>query len=162
MTYATQESIGAALGRIPQGLFLLTAAHEDRRMGMLASWVQQVCFQPPMVCIAVAKGRSIMPLLSESRHFALCQIAAEDRIIQRKFSQEYEPTDDPFLGFEMIHATTPGLPILKASSAFLECELACHLDVEGDHDLFVGKVLAGHATQITPHVHFRENGFDYA
>ncbi|MEQ9461574.1 MAG: flavin reductase family protein [Phycisphaeraceae bacterium] len=162
MSYQTRESIGAALGRIPLGLFVLTASHEDHRLGMLASWVQQVCFEPPMVCVAVAKGRSILPLLSESRHFALCQIAADDRIIQRKFAKEFEPGEDPFLGFELIHGSIRDLPILSGCSAFMECELSCHLDVEGDHDLFIGKVKAGHATDKDPHVHFRDNGFDYA
>ncbi|QDU71234.1 Diflavin flavoprotein A 1 [Mucisphaera calidilacus] len=129
---------------------------------MLAAWVQQVCFDPPMVCVSVAKGRSIMPLLSESRHFGLCQIPEDDRLFQRKFSRNFEPGEDPFLGFELIHGTIHGLPLLAGCSAFMECELACHLDVEGDHDLFVGKVLSGRASDKAPFVHLRENGFEYA
>lgn len=162
MINTDRDSISLALGKIPSGVYVLTARHEDRRMGMLASWVQQVCFEPPMVCVSVAKGRSIMPLLSESRHFGLCQVPEGDRLIQRKFSSTFEPGDDPFLGLELVPGTLHGLPLLSGCSAYLECELACHLDVEGDHDLFVGKVIAGHATEKAPHIHLRSSGFEYA
>jgi hypothetical protein len=48
-----------ALGRIPSGLFILTARFEDQSTGMLASWVQQVSFDPPLVSVAVKKGRFV-------------------------------------------------------------------------------------------------------
>lgn len=153
--------IAAALGAIPGGVFILTAEHEDRRQGMLASWVQQVCFEPPMVVVAVAKGRPIMPLISESRQFALCQLADEDKLLRRKFRQAPEPGEDPFLGFELVNGTLHNLPILKNCLAHLECELSCHMDVEGDHDLFVGIVRGATRRSGTPAVRLRDNGLDY-
>jgi len=156
-----KAAIGAALGRIPSGLFILTSQHEEYRQGMLCSWVQQVCFEPPMVCVAIAKGRSIMPLVSESRQFALCQLADQDRVLMRKFASDQSGNDDPFLGFELLPTTLPNLPVFKQAMSHLECELACHLDVEGDHDLFVGRVVGGHLGEGEPHVHLRKNGFNY-
>ncbi len=156
----TNKSIGAALGAIPTGVFLLTAQHEDRRQGMLASWVQQTCFQPPMVCVAVAKGRPIMPLISESRRFVLCQLDTEDRVIQRKF-RNADHEDAPFLGFELVAGVFNNVPILKQCHAWLECELSCHMDVEGDHDLFVGQVHGGGRNPGSPLIRIREDGFTY-
>jgi flavin reductase (DIM6/NTAB) family NADH-FMN oxidoreductase RutF len=161
MDDVTKRGIAAALGRIPSGLFILTAQHEDRRTGMLASWVQQMCFQPPMISVAVAKGRPIMPLISESRKFGICQIARGDRLFMRKFASGLNPCEDPFLGFEMVHDTAIGVPILANVLGYLECELCCHMDVEGDHDLFVGRVRSGNFLQGEPMVHLRENGFRY-
>lgn len=155
-----RQGIGSALGRIPSGMFILTAGHEERRGGMLCSWVQQLCFEPPMVCVAVAKGRPIMPLISESRLFGLCQLSAEDKVIMRKFAGGYDANEDPFLGFDLKQTAT-GLPIFENVLTTMECELASHLDVEGDHDLFVGKVLAGSSRGGQPLVHLRENGFRY-
>ena len=147
---------------MPSGLFILTAQHEDRRLGMLTAWVQQVCFEPPLVTVAVAKGRAIMPLISESRRFALCQLGNNDRTIMRKFAGSIDPNDDPFLGYDLMPGALPNLPILRACIAHMECELTCHMDVEGDHDLFVGTVLAGqiHRDE-TPAIHLRTNGFEY-
>lgn len=155
------RSIGEALGAIPMGVFLLSAQHEDRKQGMICSWVQQTCFDPPMVCVAVAKGRPIMPLISESRRFALCQLDAEDKIIQRKFRHPGELEDDAFLGFELMPSSLGNLPVIKQCHAWLECELACHMDVEGDHDLFVGHVRGGGRNEGTPLIRLRESGFAY-
>ena len=157
----TKESIGAALGRVPSGLFVLTARHEDRRSGMLVSWVQQACFEPAMVVVAVGKGRPIMPLISESRRFGLCQIPKGDKLILRKFAGKVDPNEDPFLGYDLLETGPSGVPILAHVLAYLECEVACHMDVEGDHDLFVGRVDRGGFLNGEPHVHIRENGFSY-
>ncbi|MFW6058894.1 MAG: flavin reductase family protein [Phycisphaeraceae bacterium] len=162
---AAREQISSALARIPSGLFILTAEHEERRMGMLASFVQQVCFEPAMVTVAVAKGRAIMPLISESRQFGLCQLGENDKVMMRKFAAGVAPNEDPFLGFELTHGQLPNLPLLAASLAYLECELTCHMDVEGDHDLFVGTIRGGACNpkrqKDKPHVHLRKSGFDY-
>ena len=36
------QSLAAALGRIPSGLFILTVGHGEGATGMLASWVQMM------------------------------------------------------------------------------------------------------------------------
>ena len=158
-----REAMGQAIARIPSGLFVLTASHEDRRAAMLASFVQQVCFEPPMISIAIGKGRMVMPLISESRQFALCQIAKDDRLLMRKFLKPSELGEDPFLGTELIDGVLPGVPILANAMSYIECELACHMDVEGDHDLFIGHVRGAGVLNADgePHVHIRKNGFSY-
>ena len=137
------HAIRKSLGKIPNGLFVLTSQHEDRRGGLVVSWVQQVCDTPPMVSVAIEKGKAIMPLISESRRFALCQLSANDRLMQRKFAKDTELNEDPFLGFTLRPSVMGKVPIMSESMAWLECELSCHMDVEGDHDLFVGRILGG-------------------
>ena len=156
-----RRGIGDALGRIPSGLFILTASNEDRRIGMLASWVQQVAFEPPMISVAVAKGRPILALLSESRFFGVCQLPRDEKIIMRKFASGSNPDEDPFLGFEMRNNTVTHVPILANVLGYFECELSCHLDVEGDHELFIGRVRGGGFSTGEPHVHIRQNGYSY-
>ncbi|MEE9405034.1 MAG: flavin reductase family protein [Algisphaera sp.] len=137
------HAIRKSLNKIPNGLFVLTAEHEDRRGGMVVSWVQQVCDSPPMVSVAIEKGKAIMPLISESRKFALCQLSDNDRLMQRKFAQDSEINEDPFLGFSLRESVQGKVPIMTDSMAWLECHLSCHMDVEGDHDLFVGAICGG-------------------
>ena len=153
---STQEiaAISVALAAVPSGEFVLTAQHEDRRAGMLVRWVQRVSASPPMLSVAVAKGKPILPLISESRKFALCQLGTKDRLLHRKFAQDSEMGDDPFLGFELRPSRLGGVPIMSGSLAYFECELSCHIDVEGDHDLFVGRVYAAAVESDTPRVYF--------
>jgi len=156
-----KQRVGAAIGRIPSGLFILTAWNEDRRMGILTSWVQQVSFKPPLISVAVAKNRPIMLLISESKRFGICQLPKDEKLIMRKFAGQIDPSEDPFLGFEMICDTVMRLPILANVLGYLECEVTCHLDVDGDHNLFVGRVQGGDYLSGEPHVHIRKNGFSY-
>src|SRR5918999_987649 len=50
-----KQTVGKALGRVPSGVFILTAAHNGESAAMMASWVQQAAFDPPAVSIAMAK-----------------------------------------------------------------------------------------------------------
>jgi len=153
--------IASALGRIPSGLFILTAGYEDRRIGMLASWVQQVSFEPPMVSVALGKARPIMSLISASRQFGICQLPKDEKVILRKFAGRLNLDEDPFLGFDLLAETVTSAPILTHVLGYLECELACHIDVDADHELLVGKVCGGNYFTGQPHVHLRDNGFKY-
>ena len=155
------KRIGKALGRIPQSLYIMTSHFEDRMRGVMCSWVQQVGFQPPMVMVALSKGRPIIPLLHDSHSFAVCQIAPSDRLSRKRFAGGTDAGDDPFEGIEIFKATT-GSPIIKRSLAYLDCELVRHFDVDGDHDLYIGLVRDGDLLkQEDVMVHLRPDGFKY-
>src|SRR5215210_5720932 len=74
-----KQTVGKALGRIPSGVFVLTAAHAGERMAMLASWVQQASFEPPAISIAIAKGRPIGNLIRESSRLAISIVPEHDK-----------------------------------------------------------------------------------
>src|SRR5436305_10749406 len=61
----------AALGRVPSGLFVLTARHGGDETGMLASWVQQCSFEPPQVSVALRQGREVQAWLTDGAAFTL-------------------------------------------------------------------------------------------
>lgn len=154
-------AIGEALGRIPQGLFILTAEFEGRVLGMMVSWVQQVSFEPPMVLVALRKGREIVPLIHDSHRFALNQIARQDRLTRRKFSDTKIADEERLQTMEIVRKTT-GSPVLARSLAFMDCELIRHIDIDGDHDLYVGLIRDGgilHAGEVD--VRLRTDGFAY-
>ncbi len=154
------RGVGGAIGRIPSGLFILTAGNTERRTGMLASWVQQVAFEPATITVAVRKGRPILALISETRRFGLCQVPEKDKLLLKKFASGVDDDEDPFIGFEMVEAA--GAPIIGQSMSYMECEVVTHMDVEADHDLFVGRVVGGAVmSKDKPFVHLRDNGFKY-
>jgi flavin reductase (DIM6/NTAB) family NADH-FMN oxidoreductase RutF len=162
MDDAQLAAASSALGAIPSGQYILTAAFEDRRLGALVGWVQQCCFDPPMVMISIQKGTPIMPLISESRQFALCQLGKDDGRLARKFGGQTDLGDDPFLGQPLIKPVMAKLPIIATSKSYMECELVCHMDVEGDHDIFVGVLRnAGYSEPFDPMVHLRDDGMAY-
>ena len=130
-------AISAAL---PQGLFLMTAASDDVRSGFITRWVQQCGRVPFQVSVAIPRGTSIEPLLRDSRHFALCGLQANDRVIQRRFADTPTRQEDPYVGLQCF-SDASGSPILQRSRFYLDCELVGHLAMESDCRIYIGQVL---------------------
>ena len=62
------DDLAKVLGRIPSGVFVLTCGDGAGNMtGMLASWVQQAAFEPPMISVGVKNGRYINDWLAQTR-----------------------------------------------------------------------------------------------
>jgi flavin reductase (DIM6/NTAB) family NADH-FMN oxidoreductase RutF len=160
---ALRNTVGKALGRIPSGVFVLTARGADGRgAGMLASWAQQASFDPPAVCVAVAKGRPVGEMIRATRRFALSVLGDGDADLMRRFARP-RPSDDGgrFDGVETLPAPS-GLPVLARALAWLDCDLLDTLDFGGDHDLFVARAAAGELLrQGHSFTHVRGNGFHY-
>lgn len=141
------------MDRIPAGQYILTAAFDGARSGVPVSWVQQCSDTPPMVMVAVRKGRPIDPLIRDSRAFALCQVGRGERYLSRKFSAQQQVGDDPFLSTPT-RSSPSGCPVLERAIAYMDCELVRHVDIESDFELFVGlvhhaDVLSNEAPEIT-------------
>lgn len=137
-----REKIERAMGRIPGSVFVMTSKFEDRARGVRVHWVQRASVSPPMIMVALPKGRPIIPLLHDSHAFAVCQVAATDKLTQKKFAHNVDAGDNPFEAIETRRAVT-GSPILSRALAYVDCDLVRHIDVDGDHDIYVGLVRDG-------------------
>src|SRR3954470_23440453 len=65
------QSLAMALGRVPSGLFILTARQGDRETGMLAFWVQQCSFEPPQMTVALRRAREVIARLDSGSRLSL-------------------------------------------------------------------------------------------
>lgn len=161
MTEDRQNGIARALGRIPQSLYIMTASHEERMRGVMVSFVQQMGFDPPLISVALAKGRPIVPLLHDAHSFAVCQISPADKLLMKRFAGGIDAGENPFDGLKLRRGLT-GAPILERALAYLECDLVRHIDVEADHDLYIGMVRAGdRLREDEVNIRLRENGLRY-
>lgn len=134
------STISALLRQIPCGLFVLTAAHDGLRAGVLTRWVQPCSRRPPMVMVSIATGLAIEPVIRDSRGFAICQIPADDRLLRRRFAVPQDRSEDPFI--TLPHRDCPsGAPVPERAMSYLDCQLVRHVDLEADHRLYVGRVV---------------------
>jgi flavin reductase (DIM6/NTAB) family NADH-FMN oxidoreductase RutF len=154
------ESLAAALGRIPSGLFILTARHGDHETGMLASWVQQCSFEPPQVTIALKKGRDVLDWLTDGASFVLNVLPEGAKSLIGHFGKGFELGQPAFEGLKV--ARERGVaPVLLAAHAYLVCRVVSRVEA-GDHMLLIGRVLAGAVLNPGhPTVHVRKNGLKY-
>jgi flavin reductase (DIM6/NTAB) family NADH-FMN oxidoreductase RutF len=141
----SQPDVIAAVRQLPSGAFIITAAHEGKRAGMLVHWVQPCADEPLLICIAARKGHRIEPLIRDSHAFAVCRIDPEDKLVCRKFAGNAwtagrDESGDAFdsIGYETL---VTGSPVLKRSIVALDCEVVRHFDLEADHELYIGHVL---------------------
>jgi flavin reductase (DIM6/NTAB) family NADH-FMN oxidoreductase RutF len=154
------KQLGAALGRIPSGLFVLTARRGQVETGMLVSWVQQCGFDPPYISLALKRDRGIMDWLTEGSAFTvnILEDSQTDMIVH--FGRGFALNEPAFEGLE-VNRPENGVPVLAECVAYLNCVVAGRW-AAGDHDLFLGRVVAGQVLQEGhPMIHIRRSGFHY-
>ncbi len=158
-----KSMVGPALGKIPSGLAIATAQQGAERTGFLASWFQQVSFDPPLVMVCVKAGRPIQPLIEGSGHFALNVLAEGDFASLKRYGKGFDPGQDPW-------AETPDdllegqeAPVLAKGFAYLVLKHTRTIDAGGDHLIHIGKVIKGQlqSPDAKPYIHIRKDGFGY-
>src|SRR5439155_12980425 len=97
-----KHTVGKAIGRIPSGVFILTAAHGGEATAMMASWVQQAAFDPPAVSVAVARGRPIGEMIRASGKFSLSIIPEGDTTLMKRYARGIKAGEDAFAGVETL------------------------------------------------------------
>jgi flavin reductase (DIM6/NTAB) family NADH-FMN oxidoreductase RutF len=155
------KGVGAALGRIPSGLFVVTARRGEAETGMLASWVQQCSFEPPQLTMCLRHGRDMNAWLQIGSAFTVNILeddGSTDLIVH--FGRGFGLDQPAFDGLE-VDRPAGAPPVLCEALAYLECRVVA-LHPAGDHDLFVGRVVAGgmHGDG-KPMVHVRKSGMHY-
>ena len=160
----SKETIGPVLGRIPSGISILVAGDgTGRETGMLASWVQQVSFDPPMVTVAVNRKRYLNDWLKTDSPVVLNLLAEGDGRFLKHFGKGFEPDVPAFEGLNLNRAEN-GLPTLADAMGSLEGKIVSRTEA-GDHFVYVVGITNGTAgeslEESKPFVHIRKNGFGY-
>ena len=155
-----REGISQGLALVPSGVFVLATAHEGQSSAILASFIQQAAFDPPMIVAAVGQDRSIGRMIRDSKQFAVSVMSKDSKESLSRFWKGVPDGTDPFEGLSTsIHDT--GIPILGDAVGFLECTLRETLDA-GDHFLCLGEVInGGRVEEGEPFIRIRKDGFDY-
>jgi flavin reductase (DIM6/NTAB) family NADH-FMN oxidoreductase RutF len=161
--FMTQSELALAVGHIPSGLFIV--AVQDPKTGIidgyLASWVQQVSFEPTIISLAIKPGRPAYDLITSGRPFAINIVGDHDKSYLKHFWKGYDPAQNPFA--ELSHKIGQnGGVILNQAKSSIECQLVSS-QRPGDHEIVFARVLASHvhSEDAKPMVHIRKTGMDY-
>jgi flavin reductase (DIM6/NTAB) family NADH-FMN oxidoreductase RutF len=126
-----------ALGKMTYSVFALTAAHKGQQNAMIASWVSQVSYEPPLIAIAVHPSRRCHQMIVKSSAFALHAL----KMTQKNLVTRFMGTDPAakFEGLDWQPGQT-GVPILQDCVAWFECEVIDSVR-PGNHTLFFGELI---------------------
>lgn len=152
--------VAKALGRIPTGLYIVTAKDSETALGFVGSFVMQTGFDPPTVCVAVGKGRAHLAAMEASGRFCVSILDAASSSVMGAFFKKYEPGETA-LDHVATGDTPGGLPYMKDALAWLDCSVTGTFE-SGDHVVVFGTVEHGDMPREgDPSVHLRKNGLGY-
>jgi len=160
---ADVDTVAAALGRIPSGLFIVTWRADDRDRGMLASWVMQAGFTPAALSVAIAAGRDLLTWVARGEPFVVNVLAESQRAVAGRFAKPIAEGTDPFAGLPL-ERTPAGLAGFADAAAWLECRPVAGAEpaAAADHAVVVARVLAARGdAERQPLVHLRRSGLRY-
>jgi flavin reductase (DIM6/NTAB) family NADH-FMN oxidoreductase RutF len=152
-----------AVGQIPSGLFIVAVQDQASGStdGYLASWIQQVSFEPLVVSLAIKPGRPAYDLIKSGKTFAINIVGDQDKTFLKHFWKGYDPNHNPFQ--EIPHEIgQEGGVLLKQAKAAIECRLISSTK-PGDHEVVFAEVLSSYllSEEGKPMVHIRKSGADY-
>lgn len=136
------------MGCFATGVTVVTTDSEPPT-GLTANSVTSLSLDPPLVLFAVDKKAGSLEAFKETRRFAVSILTAEQQDISNRFAT---PGPKDFSDLKTQTAET-GAPILSDSLAWVDCKVVDILP-GGDHDIFIGEVLAGDAKEGDPLLYY--------
>lgn len=153
--------LALALGRVASGVFVVTAAHDGARIGMLSTWICQASFAPPIVTVAVAAARPLLAALQPQSTFTINVLSKGNSDIFKAFARPHLDESERFDGLDILDETADGIIFNNVVSALI-CRVQSRV-APGDHVLFMAEVIAGRQVVMDgePMVHLRKSGLRY-
>jgi flavin reductase (DIM6/NTAB) family NADH-FMN oxidoreductase RutF len=140
------------MGRFATGITVATTRVGAELFGMTANAVTSLSLDPPLVLLCVEKRAQFLAALKESGCYALSILNEEQEAVSRRFAQK-GPKD-----FSDLHTTTAvtGSPILGDALGWIDCKVVDVLP-GGDHEIFIGEIVAGDCRDGRPLLYFSGN-----
>ncbi|MBX9788036.1 MAG: flavin reductase family protein [Pirellulales bacterium] len=140
------------LGRFATGITVITTKAGDELCGLTANAFASLSLNPPLVLVAIDHRAHSYEKLKTSRTYAVNILRSTQQEVSARFAK---PGPKDFSGLSLKTAET-GAPILSDSLAWLDCRVSAILP-GGDHDIFVGEIVAGEFHEGEPLLYFAGN-----
>lgn len=134
-----------AMGKFATGVTVLITENEGVPHGMTANGFMSVSLDPKLVVISIGHKAKFLEKVQQSKKFSVNILSEEQEHYSRHFAGK--PGDEVQFG------RLEDLPVLDGALAQIACEVVSE-HVEGDHTLFIGKVIDLHLEDKNPLLFF--------
>lgn len=142
----------------PSGVTVVTTLSGDEAWhGMTASSFSSVSLDPPLVSICLSRNLYSHQLIADSGIFGVNVLAKDQTDVGQRFAGMDPGVEDRFAGESWTTAVT-GVPLLDSALGWFDCRVV-HAYPGGDHTIFVGEVLQGHAARKSAPLLFHSRGW---
>ena len=147
-----EKNAKKALLKMSYGLYIVTTKKDGSELttrdrdwisaGTVA-WAMQTSFEPMLVTIAVQKDSDLNETIGRSKVFALNILGHDDRKLVDAFAHDSDVdlSAQEINGYSYDKGFATGCPVFHRTIGYLECEVTDECSTDGDHILFVGKVV---------------------
>jgi flavin reductase (DIM6/NTAB) family NADH-FMN oxidoreductase RutF len=144
------EEFRHACGRFATGITVATVMDSDGvPHGLTVSSFTSVSLDPPLVSICLGHEVSSIDLFRAANYFGINILTEAQRSLSDHFARKGH---DRFQGVAWTAGET-GVPLIYDVLAAIECQVEQRIPV-GDHDVFVGRMVATRVTEAAPLLHF--------
>ena len=123
-----------AMGKFATGVTVITTEHEGEIHGMTANAFMSVSLNPKLIVVSVGEKAQMLNKISESKKFAVNILSENQQELSMMFAGQMK--EKKKINFDRL----AGQPIINFTVAQIACEVV-NTHVEGDHTLFIGKVI---------------------
>jgi flavin reductase (DIM6/NTAB) family NADH-FMN oxidoreductase RutF len=133
---ANKSQIDAALRLVDRELWIITAAHESSRGGLLATWVTSASIDPerPMLLAGISPNHFTAELVQSSRAFAAHLLRPDQMELAWNFANGSGRDRDKLAGLE-VKTNETNSPILTNCLAWFDCRVFANYNA-GDRLFF--------------------------
>ena len=134
-----KPELEAVMSNFSYGLYVLTVEADGWPMAMVVSWVSQICYEPPLLSVAVRENRYACDLIKEKKAFALFVMAPDEIGSMTEFKNKDAKARLADLN---VSKGLTGAPIIDFGLGYVECSLE-EVISKGDHTVFIGRIVDG-------------------
>ncbi|HEX4585551.1 MAG TPA: flavin reductase family protein [Burkholderiaceae bacterium] len=135
------EAVASLFDRLTLGVYVVGAAHLERRDAFTAAWITQASYDPPMLAVSINPRNASYPLVVASGAFVVNVLKQGQLELARHFGTRSGREQDKLAGIDW-RPGHKGAPVLEKALACFECELIQCVPA-GDHQLAVARVVGG-------------------
>ncbi len=151
----------SVLRKFTYGLFAVTAKDAESGHGMVANWLTQISFEPPLLALAVEHDSHMRMLIDMHGAFAVNVLESGQRDLAGQLGRTFAKHPDKFKEVGWKPGPVTGSPVMEAALGWVECRVI-NEETAGDHILYIAEVVeAGVQRQGTP-LTLAEAGFKYS
>lgn len=134
------------MGHFLTGVTVVTTCSQGQIGGLTVSSFCSLSLDPPLILVCIDLTSSTLPLLRESKAFAVNILTSQQEYLSSGFATNTPERFEHFC-YAPYHAAATGAPILDDSLAFIDARMVAEYP-GGDHVILIGEVAAlGAGTQ---------------
>ena len=137
---SVEDSFRLAMRRLAASVTVLTLVHEGKPLGMAATAVCSLSFDPPSILACINKSASLHDAFAGATRFGVNILGVEQEAVARRFSDP-QFRDTRFEGIDWV-LQDGDVPLIVGSQASLVCLRKGPLE-HASHSILIGEVLHG-------------------